>query len=53
MLESLNDYISLGVMIFLVIAALRLLMAAIYFRSGDERKKSNGVIFGYSDNEDE
>lgn len=52
MLETLNDYISLVVMIFLVIFSIRLFIASIVFND-QETKKTDGILFGYNDNEDE
>ncbi len=52
MLETLNDYISFIVMIILVIVSIRLFIGSISF-NGEEKKKSDGILFGYNDNEDE
>ena len=53
MLENLNDYLSLIVLIISAFAGLRLLSGALSYSGDIEEKKSYSVFFGYSDNEDE
>ncbi len=53
MLETLNDYISLAVMIFMALAGIRLFIGALRYGDIFEVKKKSGILFGYSDNEDE
>ena len=52
MLETVNDYLSFGVLIFIVFAALKMFIGAI--REDDTiEKKRNSVLFDYINNEDE
>ena len=53
MLENFNDYLSLLVLVVFVFAGLRLLSGAISYNDNQEDKKTNSVLFDYTDNEDE
>ncbi len=51
MLETINDYLSFGVLIFTVFAALKMFIGAI--RDDDTITKKRNSIFDYINNEDE
>lgn len=53
MLETINDYISIVVLIILVFGSLRLFSATFSMDDDEFNKKRESILFDYQNNEDE